>query len=288
MAGISCDDENALQMLREKLARREREQEMMKSVNAYYRKHGTLDGCPLLSAEEVEKMKASIARDWRANPKPYDSYLLDNNNQKIHSVKARIAELEAKQNSPAPEGWSFEGGRIVMNQEENRVQILFDGKPDADIRSELKHAGFRWAPDRPQKKFTPEYQKIASKLEYIRKRLKTTEGEEKSELLHRREVLRKELLKTPCKSQTDKKLKYVRYADDFLIGVNGSKENCAQIKRQLSEFIAGTLKMELSGEKTLITHSNEYARFLGYDVRVRRNGQIKHGEPGSRFCAMIK
>ena len=33
-----------------------------------------------------------------------------------------------------------------MNQEENRVQILFDGKPDADIRSELKHAGFRWAP----------------------------------------------------------------------------------------------------------------------------------------------
>ena len=33
-----------------------------------------------------------------------------------------------------------------MNQEENRVQILFDGKPDAVIRSELKHAGFRWAP----------------------------------------------------------------------------------------------------------------------------------------------
>lgn len=33
-----------------------------------------------------------------------------------------------------------------MNQEENRVQILFDGKPDANIRSELKHAGFRWAP----------------------------------------------------------------------------------------------------------------------------------------------
>ena len=33
-----------------------------------------------------------------------------------------------------------------MNQEENRIQILFDGKPDAGIRSELKHAGFRWAP----------------------------------------------------------------------------------------------------------------------------------------------
>lgn len=145
-AGISSDDENALQKLREKLARHEREQEMMKSINAYYRKHGTLDGCPLLSAEETEKIKAVMARDWRANPKPYESYLLSNNNQTIRSVKARIAELEAKQSSPVPEGWSFDGGRVVMNQEENRIQILFDGKPDADIRSELKHAGFRWAP----------------------------------------------------------------------------------------------------------------------------------------------
>ena len=145
-AGISSDDENALQKLREKLARHEREQDVMKSVNVYYRKHGTLDDCPLLSAEEVEKIKAAMARSHRAAPKPYESYLLSNNNQTIRSIKARIAELEAKQSSPAPEGWSFEGGRVVMNQEENRIQILFDGKPDADIRSELKHAGFRWAP----------------------------------------------------------------------------------------------------------------------------------------------
>ena len=95
------------------------------------------------------------------------------------------------------------------------------------------------APIRPksmgeEKKFTPEYQKIASKLEYIRKKLIVAEDREKSELLRRRETLRKELIKTPCKSQTDKKLKYVRYADDFLIGVNGNKEDCARIKRQLS------------------------------------------------------
>ncbi|WP_300756161.1 hypothetical protein [uncultured Oscillibacter sp.] len=145
-AGISSDDENALQKLREKLARHEREQVEMKAINAYYRKHGTLDGCPLLSAEETEKIKAAMARDWRANPKPYESYLLSNNNQTIRSVKARIAELEAKQSSPAPEGWSFDGGRVVMNREENRIQILFDDKPDAGTRSELKHAGFRWAP----------------------------------------------------------------------------------------------------------------------------------------------
>lgn len=137
--------------------------------------------------------------------------------------------------------------------------------------------------DKPKKKkFTDAYQKIASKLEYIRKKLKTAEGTEKEKLLKRREVLRKELLRTPSKSQTDKKLKYVRYADDFLIGINGSKEDCVMVKRRLSEFTSGTLKMELSEEKTLITHSNEYARFLGYDVRVRRDGKIKHGGPGNR------
>ena len=79
-----------------------------------------------------------------------------------------------------------------------------------------------------------------------------------------------ELYKTPAKLCDDKKLKYVRYADDFLIAVNGSKQDCEWIKVKLTEFIQNTLKMELSQEKTLITHSNTPARFLGYDVRVRR------------------
>ena len=51
--------------------------------------------------------------------------------------------------------------------------------------------------DRPkERKFTPEYQKIISKMEYIRKKLKTAEDDEKSEPLHRQEILRKELLRT--------------------------------------------------------------------------------------------
>ena len=69
----------------------------MKEVNAFFRKYGTLDGCPLLSSEDIEELKADMARNWRANPKPYESYRLSNNNQTIRSIKARIAELEAKQ-----------------------------------------------------------------------------------------------------------------------------------------------------------------------------------------------
>ena len=68
---------------------------------------------------------------------------------------------------------------------------------------------------------------------------------------------------------------YVRYADDFLIAVNGTREECEAIKAKLTDFVRDTLKMELSQEKTLITHSNTPARFLGFDVRVRRDASVK-------------
>ncbi len=85
-------------------------------------------------------------------------------------------------------------------------------------------------------------------------------------------------------SKTDKVIKYIRYADDdFIIGVKGDKADCERIKQQLSDFIGQTLKMELSEQKTLITHSNQYARFLGYDIRVRRDQTLKpHGSHVSR------
>lgn len=60
----------------------------------------------------------------------------------------------------------------------------------------------------------------------------------------------------------------------------GNREDCQWTKSKLAEFIGDTLKMELSEDKTLITHSSKCARFLGYDVRVRRSGKIKRGGPG--------
>ena len=69
-------------------------------------------------------------------------------------------------------------------------------------------------------------------------------------------------------------------SDTCPFGVVGSKEDCENIKAKIRAFLAERLKLELSDEKTLITHSAEYARFLGYDVRVRRNGHIKNGGQG--------
>lgn len=126
-----------------------------------------------------------------------------------------------------------------------------------------------------EKKYTPEYNALLSKQTMARRHIKESEGETRQQWIAEYKRIHKLVLTTPAKSQTDKKIKYVRYADDFLIGVNGSREDCVEIKHKLAEFIGETLKMELSAEKTLITHSNEYARFLGYDVRVRRDTKIK-------------
>lgn len=123
---------------------------------------------------------------------------------------------------------------------------------------------------------TPEYEALQRKRAYTKRKIdRRKPGEERDKLIADYAETGKELRKTPAKLCNDKKLKYVRYADDFLISVNGSKEDCEWIKAQLTEFIRNTLKMELSQEKTLITHSNNCARFLGYDVRVRRNQQVK-------------
>ena len=145
MGGISADDPNAVSKLENKLAKLEQAQETMKAVNAYYRKHKTLDGCPHLSPEQIEKLKASMSGSYRANPKPFESYQLSNNNAEIRRLKNRITAL-TRRKELGYVGWEFDGGRVEANTADNRLQIFFDEKPDKEIREELKGNGFRYAP----------------------------------------------------------------------------------------------------------------------------------------------
>ena len=136
--------------------------------------------------------------------------------------------------------------------------------------------------DRPANRCqTVEYDSKRWEIEKVRRKLKkTTADAEKAALITELKRLKNELVKIPAKDESDKKLVYVRYADDFLIGVNGTKEECQQIKSLLKVFLANRLKLELSDEKTKITHSADCAHFLGYDVRVRRNSQLKRRSDG--------
>ena len=145
MGGISADDPNAVSKLESKLTKLEALQETMKAVNAYYRKHKTLDGCPHLSPEQIEKLKEAMSGSYRANPKPFESYQLSNNNAEIRRLKNRITAL-TRRKELGYVGWEFDGGRVEANTADNRLQIFFDEKPDKEIREELKGNGFRYAP----------------------------------------------------------------------------------------------------------------------------------------------
>ena len=145
MGGISADDPQAIQKLEAKLEKLQAAQDTMKAVNAYYRKHKTLDGCPNLSAERIEAMKAEMSSQWHIQDKPYPSWALSNNNAEIRRIKGRIAELTRKQET-AYAGWEFDGGTVEMNREDNRLQIFFEEKPDEKTRETLKENGFRWSP----------------------------------------------------------------------------------------------------------------------------------------------
>lgn len=123
--------------------------------------------------------------------------------------------------------------------------------------------------------YTKEYNAIRYKRDHLHKKIEDATGEERERMISLYRDLTNQLLSTPAKECTDKRIKYIRYADDFLIAVNGTKEECEVIKAKLTDFIRDHLKMELSQEKTLITHSNTPARFLGFDVRVRRDNKIK-------------
>ena len=145
MGGISADDPQAIQKLEAKLEKLQTAQDTMKAVNAYYRKHKTLDGCPNLSAERIEAMKAEMSSQWHIQDKPYPSWALSNNNAEIRRIKGRIAELTKKQET-AYAGWEFDGGKVETNKEDNRLQIFFEEKPDEKTRETLKENGFRWSP----------------------------------------------------------------------------------------------------------------------------------------------
>jgi len=144
MGGISADNPDAVKKLNAKLEKLIRAQETMKAVNAYYRKHKSLEGCPELDSEAIEKLKARMEIRGMQD-KPYPSWALSNNNAEIRRIKDRIQSLSVNKEELYT-GWEFAGGKAEINVKDNRLQLFFDDKPDGKIRDELKANGFRWSP----------------------------------------------------------------------------------------------------------------------------------------------
>lgn len=116
---------------------------MMKAVNAYYRKHKTLEGCPHLPQKSIEAFQSGMAEGGGGSP--FLPWQLSNNNANIRQVRSRIEQL-TRQRETAFVGWEFDGGTVEINREANRLQIFFEGKPDEATRNILKENSFRWSP----------------------------------------------------------------------------------------------------------------------------------------------
>jgi group II intron reverse transcriptase/maturase len=108
----------------------------------------------------------------------------------------------------------------------------------------------------------PVYNNLQERSSYLRRKGRQEEAQE----------LKRQMQQLPAQDTQDpnfRRLRYIRYADDFLLGFIGPKSEAEEIKAALETYLRDNLKLELSRTKTLITHSRtERAAFLGYEIHT--------------------
>jgi len=184
--------------------------------------------------------------------------------------------------TPQGSGISPICANIYLNELDN---FLMDYKKDFDR-----------APAR--RKTTKEYEKASRRYKKARKALNEAE-QSTPELVTEFKDARKNKMEQHYNDPFEegyKSIQYNRYADDFVIGVIGSKQDALNVKKAVKEFLEGTLHLEMSDEKTKVTHSSEKVRYLGYDFSILRtkntkrcqNGDLKRVWYGKVFLYMPK
>lgn len=146
---IFSDDAMAIEKLGAKITEAEEQQQFMKEVNAYYRKHKTLDGCELLNEEAKEKIEQSM-RIVTWYDAPYPTFELTNNLANIKRLKDRVEEIkrlkERAENKTDNKYIKIDGLEVVEDAIDMRIRLIFDSIPNANIRDKLKNNGFKWSP----------------------------------------------------------------------------------------------------------------------------------------------
>lgn len=145
---VDLADPYAREMLTDQLQRLQKQLEDGKAMNAHYRKHKTMKGFPGMSDDIAARNDAAIANAPAFAQRPMPDFELTSLRGKIKRVQARLEELDKLQARQAAgeAAEEHDGFQIVRNAEQNRLQIIFDGKPDEDTRQALKQNGFRWSP----------------------------------------------------------------------------------------------------------------------------------------------
>lgn len=142
---INSDDPKAIEKLTKRIDELKKAHSLMKNRNAYYRKYGTMQGYEGITDEVAQEMDRKIESAYSWERQPYSSWQLQNNNQEIKRLEKRLDQL-TKTKEIGYVGWEFDGGEAVINNELNRLQLLFDEKPTDEQRTQLKSNGFKWSP----------------------------------------------------------------------------------------------------------------------------------------------
>ena len=156
---ISSDDPEAVTKLKAKIAKAEANQVAFRAANRIIRRKPKNEPTPEKLAELAElihstapkldtdggyTVAANLFEPDFAGRVGFPSYVLTNNNANIRRMKDRLVSLEHEAEAERKET-EHAGFTVVENPEENRVQIVFPGKPPATVRTVLKSHGFRWS-----------------------------------------------------------------------------------------------------------------------------------------------
>ena len=130
-----------------------------------------------------------------------------------------------------------------------------------------------------RRKRNPTYKNLQGKIRWMRKKVTRETNPErianlKLSIKELSQQLRKMSSIDPFDSQY-KRMRYARYADDFLIGIIGSKEDAQEVMTEVCSFLKQELNLAISKEKSAIRHSKKGVIFLGYEVRSYTNDKTK-------------
>jgi hypothetical protein len=142
---IRSDDENAIDKLKEKLAKLQKAQDQMKACNKIVKdkKDDKIKRLAEILGTE-ERAKQLMEPDW-CGRLGFASFNLTNNNAAIKAAESRIKQLESQGQQETKE-FTIAGVKVVQNAELMRLQFFFDGKPAREIIDLMKKNGFKWSP----------------------------------------------------------------------------------------------------------------------------------------------
>ena len=153
------EESNEFSKLQARLIELKEKHAAMKEANSYRRKHGSWDGY-----DGVLKDVAPQEPNALSNYFDLSTCLAE-----IKRIERRLGFLAQIKPTDEDNSWSFEGGKAKLNYELNRLQIIFESKPEDEIRLKLRECGFRWSPRNKawQRLITPDSICAAKRLGFI-------------------------------------------------------------------------------------------------------------------------